>query len=123
MSEYPSLPTVLSGNISTAAVSVNEVKRMDRCPHSSPPHLSGPIQSPHPIVLVQLLRFGAGALLFPQHPAPGGGALQKTKAQGIVSLSPSSRRSNSSFLSLGVCAALSPLEAAKLGPLIICQKR
>lgn len=48
MSEYPSLPTVLSGNVSNAAVSVNEVKRMDPCPRSSPPHLSGPIQNPHP---------------------------------------------------------------------------
>lgn len=71
MSEYPSLPTVLSGNVSSAAVSVNEVKRMDRCPRSSPPHSSGPIQSPHPIVLVQLLRFRAGALLCAQHPSPG----------------------------------------------------
>lgn len=63
VSEYPSLPTVLSGNGSCAAVSVNEVKRMDRCPCSSPPHLSRSIQNPHPIVLVQLLRLGAGALL------------------------------------------------------------
>lgn len=91
-------------------------------PPLQPTPLSGPIQSPHPIVLVQILRFGAGALLFPQHPAPGGGALQKTKTQRIVFLSPASRRSNSSFLSLGVLAALSPLEAARLGPLIICQK-
>lgn len=71
VSEYPSLPTVLSGNVSSAAVSVNEVKRMDRCPRSSPPHSSRPIQSPHPIVLVQLPRFRAGALLCAQHPAPG----------------------------------------------------
>lgn len=109
VSEYPSLPTVLSGNVSNAAASVNEVKRMDRCPCSSPPHLSGPIQNPHPYCSGSAAPFrGKGPCSVLSIPLPGGGALQKTKTQRIVFLLPTSHPSNSSFPSLGVFAALGP---------------
>lgn len=116
VSEYPSLPTVLSGNVSNAAVSVNEVKRMDRCPCSSPPHLSGPIQSPHPIVLVQLLRFGAGALLCTQHPAPGRRSSAENKDAANSFPLPDERPFQFllPFPSLGVFAALSPAGSKRL---------
>lgn len=125
MSEYPSLPTVLSGNVSNAAVSVNEVKRMDRCPRSSPPHLSGPIQSPHPIVLLQLLRFGAGALLCTQHPTPERRSFPKNK--DAAKSFPFPTKPTFQFLlpfPRCVCSSWPSWKraTARLGPLIICQK-
>ena len=126
VSEYPSLPTVLSGNVSNAAVSVNEVKRMDRCPRSSPPHLSGPIQSPHPIVLVQLLRFEAGALLCAQHPAPGrrSSAENKDAANSFPLLRAAFPIPPSLPFSRCVCSSWPGWKrvTVRLGPLIICQK-
>lgn len=113
MSEYPSLPTVLSGNVSNAAVSVNEVKRMDRCPRSSPPHLSGPIQSPHPIVLLQLLHFGAGALLCTQHPTPERRSSPKNKDNSEWFSFPH-QASVPILPSLGVFAALGPAGSEQL---------
>lgn len=125
VSEYPSLPTVLSGNVSNAAVSVNEVKRMDRCPRSSPPHLSGPIQNPHPIVLVQLLRFGAGALLCAQHPAPGRRSSAENK-DAANSFPLPDKLPFQFLLPFPRCVCSSrpgwKQATARLRPLIVCQK-